>query len=72
MNWDKDVLLKIVGLFERINSKRMISHFVLLAFLATGADFSSKLLGVGTWLILLLTLIRYPGGDALAKADKVG
>jgi len=67
MNWDKDVLLKIVGLFERINSKRMLSHFVLLIFLASSADLDAKLLGVATWLILILTLIRYPGGDSLGK-----
>lgn len=70
MNWDKDVLLRIVGLFERVNSKRMVSHFVLLLFLwATGGP-DALLLGVGTWLVLVLTLIKHPGGDSLTKDGK--
>lgn len=70
MNWDKDVLLKIVGLFERVNSKRMVSHFVLLWFLWACGGPDAMLLGVGTWLVLVLTLICYPGGDTLTKVKE--
>ena len=67
MNWDKDVLLKIVGLFERVNSKRMVSHFVLLLFLWASGGPHAVMYGVATWLVLVLTLIRHPGGDSLTK-----
>jgi hypothetical protein len=74
MNWDKDVLLGAINavkdILGRINSKRMISFFVLLWFLTSSTDGDSKLLGVGAWGVLILVLIKYPGGDSLTKESK--
>lgn len=70
MNFDKDVMLKIVALFERVNSKRMVSHFVLLLFLWACGGPNAMAFGVVTWLILVLTLIKHPGGDSLTKEGK--
>lgn len=74
MNWDKDVLLGAIGavkdILARVNSKRMISFFVLLWFLTSATDHESKALGFVAWCILVWLLIRFPGGDSLTKEGK--
>lgn len=69
MNWDKDVLLKIVGLGERINSKRVFSFFALLVFLCFAPNPLAMWIGAGAWALLVVLLVWFPGGDSFAKAS---